>query len=164
MSNECLVAEFSNAESLNLALEVLEKAGYSRDQVSIVSTPDQVERYVPHDSGSNVDAPPAEKTTGASTLAGGAVGAILGAGTMIGPLLVAGPIVGMAVGAAGGGLLSAVGSLSISKDDASRYERNVATGASLVVVMDDSIKLNDAERGLKTCDPVSLERYDVRQD
>ncbi|MBB3208663.1 hypothetical protein FHS27_004495 [Rhodopirellula rubra] len=162
MSKDCLIAEFAGKKALHTALEVLEKAGYGPEEVSVISTPDEIERHVPRDRTQDMeDSPPAEKTTGAATLAGGAVGAVLGAGTMIGPLLVAGPIVGMAVGAASGGLFAAVKSLQISEDVALRYEEHVIAGGTLVMVIGESIKLNDAERGLKTCNPETLKRFEI---
>ncbi|WP_068264963.1 DUF1269 domain-containing protein [Rubripirellula obstinata] len=160
MSNECLIAEFTDPSSLETALEVLHRADYERDSYSVVTSANQVDDTVLADAKDKTPAsPPAEKTMGASTLVGGTLGGVLGTSTMIGPMLVAGPLAGMAAGAAGGSLLAAVESWGVRKDVGDQYENRVAGGASLIIVNGDEMKLSNAERMLQTCDPESLERF-----
>lgn len=160
MSNECLIAEFSDRSSLQIALDVLHKADYDPGSYSFVTSASEVDDTVLADAKQrNTASPPSEKTMGASTLAGGMLGTVLGTTTMIGPMLVAGPLAGMAAGAAGGSLLSAVESWGIRKNVGALYEARVEDGASLIIVNGDELGLAEAERMLKTCDPVTLERF-----
>lgn len=160
MSTECLIAEFSNRESFETAIEVLDQAHYTGDSVSTVTHADQVENtLVDNAKDTTPVSPPGEKTTAASTLAGGTLGAVLGTATMMGPMLVAGPLAGMAIGAAGGSVLSSVESFGVRHDVGQRYEAKVENGSRLVIVTGDELKVNEAERVLKTCGPKSLETF-----
>lgn len=160
MSNECLIAEFSDRSSLKTALDILHKADYDHDTYSLVTSASEVDDTVLAGAKDTTQtSPPAEKTTGTSTLAGGTLGAVLGTATMIGPMLVAGPLAGMAAGAAGGGLLASIESWGVRKNVGHQYEDRVAGGASLIIVNGDELKLAEAERVLKTCGPTSLERF-----
>ncbi|MCC9658356.1 DUF1269 domain-containing protein [Rhodopirellula halodulae] len=158
MKQQCLVAEFANREKLAIALEALGKDGYSPQDYSVVTASDSANELNGGDGGI-ADSPPSEKTTGAATLAGGAIGALLAAPTMIGPFLVAGPIAGMAAGAVGGGLLASVKSWGLDDKASASYEKNLQAGSSLVVIEGDNPKLNAAAQTLQTCDPVSVDRY-----
>lgn len=160
MSTQCLIAEFSDRQSLETAIEVLDQAHYTNDNVSVVTQADEVQDTLVDDAKDMTPAsPPGEKTTAASTLAGGTLGAVLGTATMMGPMLVAGPIVGMAAGAVGGGVLSAVESFGVRHDVGQQYESKVARGSRLVIVTGDELRVNEAERMLQTCGPESLETF-----
>ncbi len=161
MKSNCLIAEFSREHDFRTAIEVLEKAHFSADEVSIVTHADD-------DALTKIDAakdltsasPPAGKTTATTTIAGGALGATLGSMTMMGPLLVAGPIIGMAAGAVGGGILSTINSWGVDHEVTEDYESKVKSGSRLVIVTgDDEIRLADARRALKTTGPASLETF-----
>ncbi|PAY18677.1 DUF1269 domain-containing protein [Rhodopirellula sp. SM50] len=160
MTQNCLIAEFNNEEDFQTALEVLDKAHFTQDEVSIV-------RHADDDSLSKLDSakdktpvsPSSEKTAAASTLAGGTLGAALGTMTLMGPMLVAGPIVGMTAGAVGGGLLGAVESWGVDDRVAESYEAKVRDGARLLIVTGDDIRLADAASMLKTTGPASLETF-----
>jgi len=160
MSDQCLIAEFSDRSSFETALDVLDKAHYTDEHVSVVTRADEVEHTL---AGAATDTPPESppggKTTAATTLAGGTLGAFLGTATMMGPMLVAGPILGMAAGAFGGILLSNVESFGVKRNVGRQYETKVAHGSCLVIVTGDDFEINDAARVLKTCGPVSLERF-----
>lgn len=160
MSKECLIAEFESRSSLQTALAVLRKAHFDPDAYSVVTSAGEVDDTMLADANqTNAASPPADKTVGASALAGGTLGTVLGTATMIGPMLVAGPLAGMAAGAAGGSLLASVESWGVQEDATGRYENRVASGASLIIVGDKELKVAEAERLLKTCDPASLERF-----
>ena len=162
MSQQCLVAEYSNREKLAVAVEALQKDGYTPDDFSVITAAEHPHEVASDNAGSDMaSSPPAEKTTGAATLAGGAIGALLAATTMIGPFLVAGPIAGMAAGAVGGGLLASVKTWGLDDKASANYESNLNAGSSLIVIDGDKAKLNTAAQTLKTCDPVSVERYEA---
>ncbi|SRR6056297_3591661 len=160
MTQECLIAEFADRSSFETAIEVLRKGNFRQDDFSVVTTAEDVDDAVaPSAKTTTDDSPPAEETTGTSILVGGTLGGVLGTATMIGPLLLAGPIVGMAAGAVGGGLLSAVQSWGVRHDVALDYEQRVADGSRLIIVNGDELKVSEAERMMKTCDPTSLNRF-----
>ncbi|PHQ32915.1 DUF1269 domain-containing protein [Rhodopirellula bahusiensis] len=162
MGHQCLVAEYATREKLAVAVEALQKDGYGADDFSVVTPSDQ-SHDVANEGASNdrASSPPAEKTTGAATLAGGAIGALLAAPTMIGPFLVAGPIAGMAAGAVGGGLLASMKTWGLDDKASANYETNLNSGSSLIVIEGDKAKLNAAAQTLQTCDPVSIDRYEA---
>ncbi|MFG0267049.1 MAG: DUF1269 domain-containing protein [Rhodopirellula sp. JB055] len=161
MSYQCLVAEYATREKLATAVEALQKDGYEANDFSVITQSDHPHEVASSDSRNMANSPPAEKTTAAATLTGGAVGALLAAPTMIGPFLVAGPIAGMAAGAVGGGLLSSIQSWGLNDKASANYESNLRGGSSLIVIEGDQAKLNTAAQTLKTCDPTSVERYEA---
>ncbi len=160
MDNNCLIAEFRSKEDFHTAVEVLEKAKFRPNEVSTVTHSDDTslpELDAVEDS--STESPPADKTIAATTLAGGALGAALGTMTLMGPLLVAGPIFGMAAGAVGGSMLSAIKSQGINHDVADDYETRVRDGARLIIVTGDKTRLNEARQALQTVGPTSLETF-----
>ncbi|QDT07038.1 hypothetical protein K227x_54630 [Rubripirellula lacrimiformis] len=160
MPQECLIAEFTDVTSFRTALEVLEKSQFSERDVSLVTKSDQVSESVIGDTKDTKPAsPPAGKTTGAATIAGGTLGAMLGTATLMGPMLVAGPLIGMAAGAAGGSVLSAIESWGVHRDVGKGYEERVRNGSQLIVLTGKDIDLSEGEQLLKTCGPKSLERF-----
>ena len=81
--------------------------------------------------------------------------------TMMGPMLVVGPIFGMAAGAVGGSLLSAISRWDVEQDVAAAYEAKVREGSVLIIVTGDSIRVDEAAAMLRTVPPTSLERFDA---
>lgn len=163
MSKRCLIAAFSDRESFATALEVLETGDFTEDSVSLVTRPEDVSQTEAAAAEDRTPAsPPDEKTTAASTLAGGALGALVATPTMIGPFIVAGPLLGMAAGAVGGGLLSSVESWGVRHDVGQQYEQRLERGERLIIITDEQTRLDQAERLLKTCDHVSIERYQAK--
>lgn len=161
MSDQCVVAQYNDPSHFLTAIEVLEKAGFTTDEVSVVRKRSDVREAISANvKDSTSDSPPTGATTAGATVAGGAIGAALGTATMIGPMLVVGPIAGMVAGAAGGGMASAVESWGIQHGVASRYERAVQEGDDLIIVSGDSVLINQAQRLLHTVSYKSLERYE----
>ncbi len=162
MSEKCLIAEFSNNEKFRTAIEVLEKGGFTQDEVSIVThASDENLAELRQATEANENALSGEKTAAASTLAGGTLGAALGTMTMMGPMLVVGPIFGMAAGAVGGSLLSAISRWDVEHDVAAAYEAKVREGSVLIIVTGDAIRVDEAAAMLRTVPPASLEKYDT---
>ncbi|TWT49324.1 hypothetical protein Pla22_45180 [Rubripirellula amarantea] len=160
MSQECLIAEFSDTTSFHTALEALEKSKFTKDDISIVTNADELSDSAIGDSKDPKSAsPPTGKTTGAATLAGGTVGAMLGTATMMGPLLVAGPLIGMAAGAAGGSVLAAIESWGVRSDVGEQFEHRVRSGSRLILLTGSDVDLSEGEQILKTCGPKALERF-----
>ncbi|MGB7327329.1 MAG: DUF1269 domain-containing protein [Rubripirellula sp.] len=160
METQCLIAEFKNEQDFRTAIEVLEKAHFSPDEVSTVTHSDNESLIELNQvTDEELASPPAEKTTATTTLVGGTLGAALGTMTLIGPMLVAGPLLGMAAGAVGGSMLSAVESWGVDHGVAQDYESKVRDGALLIIVTGDQNRLAIANRILKTTGPGSLETY-----
>ncbi|MEZ6091356.1 MAG: DUF1269 domain-containing protein [Pirellulaceae bacterium] len=160
MYGKCLVAEFNNRDELLTALRVLEMAGFTDGEVSTITRSEDVsDSSIPDSSPHMGSSPPNEKSVAASTLAGGALGAILGTTTMLGPFMIAGPILGMAAGAAGGGALTAAAEIGINREVGTDYEQRVRDGSLLLIVTGTSAQVDEAEKSLKTCGPKSLERF-----
>ncbi|GAA4453628.1 DUF1269 domain-containing protein [Novipirellula rosea] len=161
MSEKCLIAEFRNTEKFRTAIEVLETGDFTMDEVSIVThAEDKNLAELRQVTEADENALSSEKTTAASTLAGGTLGAALGTMTMMGPMLVAGPIFGMAAGAVGGSLLSAINRWGVEHDVAAQYEAKVRDGSVLIIVTGDAIRVDEAAAMLRTVPPTSLEQFD----
>lgn len=162
--SKCLVAEYENYADARIGLEVLEKCGFTMDQVSVVSrASDPASKHLqalqtdepPSSSGSAADG----RNASLGMLIGGTVAAPIAAGTMIGPFIIAGPLVGMAIGAAVGSLLN-MESWGVTRDVSVDYEQRVQAGSVLVIVHDvEEFQLTDAELSLKTTGPKSLEQH-----
>jgi uncharacterized membrane protein len=75
--------------------------------------------------------------------------------------LVVGPLAGVALGAAAGGLLNLIGGREVDRERIESYEQSVAEGSVLIIVDGDATRLNQAERVLRTVNPVSIDRYSV---
>jgi uncharacterized membrane protein len=160
MDNSCLIAEFRNTEDFRTAVAVLEKAKFSPSEVStIIHADDESIPALNAVTDSSSESPPTEKTVAATTLAGGTLGAALGTMTLMGPMLVAGPIFGMAAGAVGGSVLSAIKSGGFNHGVAEDYETKVRDGAMLIIVTGDKTRLSEARQALKTVGPASLETF-----
>jgi len=155
-----LIAQFDSLDELKTALQVLDTDDFTAEEVSIVTTvADLQQNELQGIETSAEDSPPSTQTVAVSTIAGGTLGAALGTMTMVGPLLVAGPLAGMVAGAVGGGILNAINRWGVREDLAAHYENAIRDGGALLIVLGDEIRLDDAERLLKTIAPESMERF-----
>lgn len=163
MHAQCLVAEFASLQEAQLGLEVLEKFDFKSDAVSLVSRGDEeaLEKIGDQQRGDGEHA--SGKSIGLGTLIGGTVAAPIAVGTMIGPFIVAGPLLGMAAGATMGGLFSEAEQWGIHEEAARDYEERVRNGSVLVIVTSTSPRLDEAQQGLQTTGPKSIERFSVNQ-
>jgi hypothetical protein len=131
-----VVGVFSDRAALSRAYGKLVDAGFSSNDISVVSQGD-------------APAPPTSATntkTGTGIAAGATAGAVLGgiAGLVslaipgVGPLLAAGPIVAALGGAAAGGAVGALAGsfvgLGVPKEEAERYEAAVRSGGVFMSV------------------------------
>jgi len=159
-ANQCLLAEYESFSNAKVGLQVLETADFTSDTVSIVTRADDPALGgLDETADRTTDSPPSGTSTGVGSAVGGSLGAALGAMTMIGPLMVAGPLVGLAAGAGAGAALSQTERWGVDHDLIEDYEAKIAEGAVLILITGDSIRLDDAERLLKTTDVRSLNRF-----
>ncbi len=163
--SQCLIAEYETNAAAKDGLEVLEKTGYTLEQVSVVSSADDpAAKHLrglqdePEKHISSASAPEG-RSVSLGMLIGGTIAAPLAAGTLIGPFIIAGPLVGIALGAAVGSLVK-MDNWGVARDVSADYEQRVKSGSVLVIVHDvDEIEINEAEASLKTTGPKSLERH-----
>jgi outer membrane lipoprotein SlyB len=161
LSDQCLIAEFDSRKTAQLGLEVLEKAGFTTEQVSVVR------QTVDGDAIANSDAieglevstkTPAATFGIGALLAGGALTPIA-ASTLIGPFFLAGPLVAAGLGAAAGGMLGSASPWGVTETENASYEERVRAGAVLIVVNGGLGDINEAQASLRTVGPNSLVRF-----
>lgn len=161
-----VIAEFESMAFVETALEALEKSGYTRDDVTLISSAkDVVLRNGDADgtietkrSETQIQAPSSE-SIGLGLLLGGTMAAPL-AVTPIGPLFVVGPLLGMGIGGVAGALVG-INKLSGTDPATQAYRDKVLGGSRLVIVHDeDPIRVRLASAVLKTCGPLSVQDYE----
>src|SRR6516165_5651310 len=143
MSQESsVVAEYSDMDHAELAVEALGKGGFPIQHVSILAQNLGTEKKV-HGFVTSCDVAKSAARTGAWV--GGIFGVLVGAAFLwvpgVGPLIVAGSlssallggVEGAVAGAAFTGLLGWLASLGISKQHILKYEESVKAGRYLVI-------------------------------
>jgi hypothetical protein len=143
----------------------LEGAGFSHDDISIVSND------AAHSEYTSGDRTGAGTGTGASlgTLLGGGAGLLAGLGLLaipgLGPVVAAGwlasTLVGAGVGAVAGGIVGALTDVGVSHEDATAYAEGVRRGGTLVTVRTDDTQVQRAADILNVEGTVDL---DARRD
>jgi uncharacterized membrane protein len=162
-AKQCVIAQCANEDKTKLALEVLAKTGFTNENVSVVRSVQQLKDADAPIGGEDLapEVRPEDSAVASATMVGGALGATVGAVSLVGPLLVVGPLAGVALGAAAGGLLNLIGGREVDRERIESYEQSVAEGSVLIIVDGDATRLNQAERVLRTVNPVSIDRYSV---
>jgi hypothetical protein len=143
-----IVGIFPTPQIAKTAVGELESSGFSRDQISIVTT--ETKAAAPHlgpvtETGSQED-------VGEKAAIGGAAGFILGIAALaipgVGPILAAGPLAaaltGAAAGAATGGLIGVFTNEGIPEEAAKRYSKAIGTGRLMVTVHTDAARVDQA--------------------
>jgi hypothetical protein len=143
-----VIGIFATPQEAKTAVGELESAGFSRDQISIVTS--KTEASAPYlgpvvETGSQED-------VGEKAAIGAGAGFILGIAALaipgIGPILAAGPLAaaltGAAAGAATGGLIGVFTKEGIPEEAAQRYSKAVSTGRLMVAVRTDSSDVDSA--------------------
>ena len=159
-----VVGSFDSYDEAERVVEDLTKAGFSRNDISIVANEaSRLAEPMTSDAGA-IPATEGPTTTAAATsgaatgaVAGGIVGGAAGlvasvAGLAIpgiGPIIAAGPIVaalsGAGVGAVAGGLLGALTKSGVPEADAHYYAESVRRGGALVTMrVDDEARADEA--------------------
>ncbi|QEG39743.1 DUF1269 domain-containing protein [Roseimaritima ulvae] len=165
--SRCLIAEYDHSEAAKAGLEILEKNGFTLENVSVVSNvsdPAAEHLHELHDlpQHGSADTLTDDRNTTLGMLIGGSLAAPIAAGTLIGPFIIAGPLVGMALGAAVGSLLKGTKKWGVEHDVAADYEERVREGAVLIIVnAHEDARLNEAQTLLDTTSPRSIEAFQV---
>jgi hypothetical protein len=145
-----ITATFKTRVAAEEALEALEQAGFTEEQISLLVSDDTRGKNFRIKEGSKAD-----EGAAAGATFGGVVGAILAgvaaAGTLVIPglnLVVSGALVGalagLGAGAATGGLVGALVGAGIPEHEARLYENELATGSILIAVEADTKERRDA--------------------
>lgn len=145
-SNKAVVGLVSNVTQAESVLGDLERAGFSRDDISALFADKSGTRDFAHEK--NTKAPEGAVTgVSAGGALGGALGLLAGIGALaipgLGPFIAAGPIMatlsGAAAGAAVGGVAGALIGMGIPEIEAKQYEGKLREGNILLSVhVDDS--------------------------
>lgn len=132
MNQQCVVGVFENVAGARPTLHELEQAGFSKDDVSLVTSCVEGQSENPEmlEFG---DKSASRAVQGAS--AGGLVGFLLGSPLLllpgVGPILIAGPIM---LGSMAGGFLGAMAGWGVDAGNLKKYDQQVREGAVLVIV------------------------------
>lgn len=152
------------------AVHTLDRADFPLGQISIVARNLESEKEI---QGYITAGDVAMRGAGTGAWVGGLFGLLVGAAFIwvpgFGPLLVAGPLAamllggveGVAVGAAGGGLLGALLGWGVSKQHILKYEEKVKSGKYLVIVHGDDELVSKAHTVLEGTDADELTIHDA---
>ncbi len=162
MQSECIIAEFEDVETANLGLEVLAKAGYGAEHVSVITRQDHpaIKDESQLETGSH-DSKGTASGAGVGGVLGGALAVPLAASTLLGPFILVGPLVGVGVGAVLGGML---GSSAEKKDAKEHFRETVEDGGVLLIVMGSNAELLDAKASVLTAGPSKVTRMTLPHD
>lgn len=160
--NKNILSVFSNVENVNAALKTLELKGYSKEEISVVSTKDNVlTEEVKFENNVIEGVKDSAKTGG---VVGGILGLLVGVGALsipgLGLLFITGPIAaalgltglaattasGALTGAFAGGIVGALKEIGVDEQLAIKYEESLKEGAILVgvrVKKGDEYKVHD---------------------
>lgn len=159
------VGVFSHLEAADEALRRLIEAGFTEQHLAVICSDDDTH----HERLEHFRQTKPGKVSGASAVAGGAIGATLGGLAAVGGAVATGGVgllatglVAMWAGGVAGGLVGAMSSRGLAKEYADYYDQAVAKGKVLVAVEyhgdDQAARLAQAERAFEAAgaEPVEL--------
>jgi uncharacterized membrane protein len=160
MQDKCVVAEYETPDKARTALEVLARRGFTQETVSVVTRQDRapldtLEQGL-HEKQS---ADAAGMGAGVGALLAGGVVAPLAIGSMVANFFVVGPLAAMALGAAAGGVLGGARRWGMPEEATETYQQRLDDGSILIIVSAEGDELKEAESGLLTVGPLSMERF-----
>ncbi|WP_172254395.1 YsnF/AvaK domain-containing protein [Saccharibacillus deserti] len=169
MTNK-IVGVFHSEREASHAIEDLKRAGFSTNDISVVTRDKKDMRKLEDETGTMA---PEGAAGGAATggVLGGIGGLLAGLGALaipgIGPLLAAGPLAtalaGAAVGAAGGGLVGGLIGLGIPENEAKEYDTAVDQGGLLVIVDTEEANRSEVTRIFRDNNSTNR-RYDEQME
>ena len=132
-----VVHSFATEDDAVRAIERLQGAGFTNEQISVIAKDRGTARNVAESTGTE-----AEEGAVTGAVAGGALGAvaalIAGASAVAIPgigIAIGGPIAAAIAGAAGGGLIGGLVGMGIPEEDAKRYNERFEAGDIVVSVV-----------------------------
>ena len=155
--NKSVYGIYNSIGQAERAVDSLNEAGFSTEDVSILMPDTQSTRDFAHEKNTKA---PEGTATGATTggIIGGTLGLLAGIGTLaipgLGPFIAAGPIMaglaGLGAGGAVGGIIGALVGMGIPEYEAQRYEGRIKSGGILLSVhCDTSDEIDRAKEILK---------------
>jgi hypothetical protein len=178
MTTRTITRLYDNHAEAVTAVQALEAAGFSHDDVSIVAN-NADSRYANGTTATDPTESVGDAGAGATagTIFGGGLGLMAGIGALaipgVGPVVAAGWLVatlagagvGAAVGAGTGGLIGALTHEGVPEHDAHVYAESVRRGGSLVTARVDETRVAEAERILdqRTAVDVAARRMDYEK-
>lgn len=167
MATRSIARLFDNAPHARMAVEELERAGFTQDDISYLGGQEDRGTSGTGTTGTGDTSAGTGAATGATlgTVLGGGAGLLAGLGALaipgVGPLVAAGWLVaaltGAGAGAAAGGLLGSLVTAGFGEDEAAGYSEGVRRGGHLVVVRTDDTRAAEAERILDRHGPVDMQ-------
>jgi uncharacterized protein (TIGR02271 family) len=165
-TSKTVVGLFDDFESAHRAAGDLERAGISRDQISILAG-NESGKYKDYASGTGEVGKGVAGGAGAGAAIGGGLGLVAGLMALaipgFGPVIAAGPIAaaltGAGIGAAAGGLIGGLTKAGVSEHDAEYYAEGVRRGGVLLTVR-TSDQLSD--RAAKILDDAGAKDVDEK--
>lgn len=141
IGNRTVVGLFEDFDSAQKAANELERAGITRDQISVVAG-NESGRYSDYVSGSGEVGKHTAGKAGAGAAIGGGLGLLAGLAALaipgFGPVIAMGPIAtalaGAGIGAAAGGLIGGLREAGVPEHHAEYYAEGVRRGGVLVTV------------------------------
>jgi uncharacterized protein (TIGR02284 family) len=168
-----------DAEQLEKTLTEVDSAGFGREQLSVVTQENVVQKHLGGDPREFVGESAAAGILGGTAI-GGLIGILAGASLLvvpgIGPVVAAGSVsaaisaaaTGAGIGAAYGGILGALIGLGMSEEDAHRYVEHVRRGSTLLALEVPEDRVTEAQsaltRGGATAIEARLARWQVEED
>jgi hypothetical protein len=166
-----VVGTYDNIQTAYAVANDLVKAGYSRNDISVIAN-DSKSEYSPYVDTSKVDTTYVNKdgdvATGAGigAVIGGLGGLLVGLGALaipgIGPVIAAGPLLaaltGAGVGALAGGIVGALVDLGIPDEDANLYAEGLYRGNVLVIAQVPDASANEVTRVMERTGLVDIRR------
>lgn len=159
--NQTVIALYNNFATAREVVEALVKAGYRREDISIIASDKTGEysRYMVEEEDVSV---------GEGAAFGAVVGTLVGLGAAvipgIGPIIAAGPLwtalmagIGAASGAATGGIVAGLVDLGVSEEDAAYYNETVGRGGAMVSAWVDESYVDDVARVMERFAPARLD-------
>jgi len=173
MATRSIARLFDTAEHARAAVNALETAGFSHDDISYLgghgatASNDLTGTTATTTTNRGDTGADTGAATGATlgTVLGGGAGLLAGLGALaipgVGPIVAAGWLVaaltGAGVGAAAGGLLGGLAGAGFGEEEAATYSEGVRRGGHLVVVRAAEGRTAEAERILDSHNPVDIE-------
>jgi uncharacterized protein (TIGR02271 family) len=165
-----IVGLFDNFSEAQAVVRDLERAGFDRTNVSVVTNEDAGRAGTGSRTG---DADDADTSTAEGAASGAVIGGVTGgvAGLLaglaglaipgIGPVLAAGPLVaaltGAGIGAVTGGLIGALVSAGVPEEHARYYEEGIRRGGTLVTVTASDERADEVMDIMNRHNPIDIE-------
>jgi hypothetical protein len=161
--SKSVVATYASASDANSAIEALQRAGFTNDEISLLVTDVAKKKHFAIEQGTK-----AAEGAGIGSAIGGAVGALaagltVAAGLILPGLgaLVAGPLIaalaGAGVGGAAGGLIGSLVGAGFTETEAKLIEGELKDGNIVIGVLgDDESRISRARQVLKESNPSKL--------